>query len=169
MLRRYGRNSLVSMNGKLTDQPLAELIREIASKDLSGTLRIEHERAQAAVYFENGQPVFAASNVRSLRLREYLTKRNLVAEPELTNLQNVQSDLGLAAALRTRGLLRDEDINSVLATLVKDVLRVALLWTEGSWDFNERARLGDPESRMTNVVSSLARVQRGLRPDETLS
>ena len=132
------------MNGKLTDQPLAELIREIASKGLSGTLRIEHDRAQAAVYFEDGQAVFAASNVRTLRLREYLTKRQLVAEHELVSLQNAQSDLSLANALRTRGILREEDINSVLATLVNDILRVALLWTEGSWDFNERARLGDP-------------------------
>jgi len=132
------------MNGKLSDQPLAELIREIAAKGFSGTLRIEHERAQAAVYFESGQPVFAASNVRSLRLREYLTKRDLIAENELASLQNAQSDLGLAAALRSKGLLREEDINSVLATLVNDILRVALLWSEGTWDFNDRARLGDP-------------------------
>ena len=132
------------MKGKLTDQPLAELIREISSKGLSGTLRIEYERAQAAIYFEDGQVVFAASNVRSLRLREYLTARKLVAEDELANMQNPQSDLGLAAALRAKGLLRQEDINSVLATLVNDILRVTLLWTDGGWEFDERARLGDP-------------------------
>ena len=132
------------MKGRLTDQPLAELIREIASKGLSGTLRLEHERAQAAVYFEDGQVVFAASNIRTLRLREYLTKRDLVSETELASLGNNLSDLGLAAALGANGLLRQEDINAVLATLVNDTLRVALLWTEGSWDFNERARLGDP-------------------------
>jgi curved DNA-binding protein CbpA len=132
------------MKGKLNDQPLAELIREISSKALSGTLRIEYERAQAAIYFEDGQVVFAASNVRSLRLREYLSARKLVAENELANLKNPQSDLGLAAALRAKGLLRQEDINSVLATLVNDILRVTLLWTEGVWEFNERARLGDP-------------------------
>jgi len=132
------------MKGKLTDQPLAELIREILSKGLSGTLRLEHELARAAVYFLDGQVVFAASNIRTLRLREYLTKRDLVSETELANLGNDLSDLGLAAALRSNGSLRQEDINTVLATLVKDTLRVALLWTEGSWDFNERARLDDP-------------------------
>lgn len=143
------------MNGKLSDQPLAELIREIASKNLSGTLRIEHDRAQAAVYFEEGQAVFAASNVRTLRLREYLTKRKLIAEHELASLQNAQSDLSLANALRTRGILREEDINSVLATLVNDILRVALLWTEGNWDFNERARLGDPVRVKINTSNLL--------------
>src|SRR6266850_2313160 len=131
------------MKGRLTDQPLAELIREIIIKGLSGTLRLEHERAQAAVYFEDGQVVFAASNIRTLRLREYLTKRDLVSEKELEKLGNL-SDLSLAKALNANGSLRPEDINTVLATLVRDTLRVALLWTEGSWDFNERARLDDP-------------------------
>jgi DnaJ-domain-containing protein 1 len=131
------------MKGRLTDQPLAELIREIILKGLSGTLRLEHERAQAAVYFEDGPVVFAASNIRTLRLREYLTKRDLVSERELENLGNL-SDLSLAKALNANGSLKPEDINTVLATLVRDTLRVALLWTEGSWDFNERARLDDP-------------------------
>jgi len=132
------------MKGKLADQPLAELIREIGLKSLSGTLRIEQERAQAAIYFESGQVVFAASNVRTLRLREYLTKRNLVSEDHLNSFQSPASDLGLAAALSAKGLLRQEDTNAVLATLVNDILRVTLLWTEGNWDFNERARLSDP-------------------------
>src|SRR5688572_7020460 len=132
------------MKGQLSDQPVAELIREIASKDLSGTLRLEHERARAAIYFEDAQVVFAASNIRTLRLHQYLTKRALVSEKELASLGNNLPDLGLASALVARGLLRQEDINAVLATLVNDTLRVALLWTEGSWDFSERARLGDP-------------------------
>jgi tetratricopeptide (TPR) repeat protein len=131
------------MKGSLTDQPLAELIREIISKGLSGTLRIEHERAQAAVYFEDGQVVFAASNIRTLRLREYLIKRNLVSEKELENLGNL-SDLGLARAFHAKGALKQEDMNTLLATMVRDTLCVALLWTEGSWDFNERAHLDDP-------------------------
>src|SRR6266550_5485229 len=76
------------MKGTLSDQPLAELIREISSRNFSGTLRLEHERAQAAVYFENGRVIFAASNVRSLRLQEYLRKRALATEKELTRLGN---------------------------------------------------------------------------------
>jgi curved DNA-binding protein CbpA len=132
------------MKGRLIDQPLAELIREIATKGLSGTLRLEQDRAQVAVYFEDGPVVFAASNVRALRLREYLTKRGLVSEKELASLGDNLSDLGLAAALSANGSLRQEDINAVLATLVNDTLRVALLWTEGSWEFNERARLDGP-------------------------
>jgi curved DNA-binding protein CbpA len=129
------------MKGKLADQPLAELTREISVKRLSGTLRLEHERAQTAVYFENGQVVYAASNLRSLRLREYLTKRAAVSESVLARFQNNLSDLDFAGALAASGTLRQKDIEALLAILVSDVLRVALLWTEGVWEFDERARL----------------------------
>jgi DnaJ-domain-containing protein 1/Tfp pilus assembly protein PilF len=143
------------MKGRLSDQPLAELIREINSKGLHGTLRLEHERAQAAVYFEEGQVVFAASNVRSLRLREYLAKSDLVSEKQLEGLGNL-SDLSLAKTLQAKGSLRAEDVTALMTTLVRDTLRVALLWTEGNWDFNERARLDDP-ARVRVDVNNLLR------------
>ena len=134
----------ISMKGTLVDQPLAELIREISVKNLSGTLRLEHERVQTAVYFENGQVVYAAANLRTLRLREYLTKRAVVSQSVLARFENNLSDLDFASALAASGTLRQKDIDALLTILVSDVLRVALLWTDGAWEFNERARLADP-------------------------
>jgi curved DNA-binding protein CbpA len=167
------------MKGNLTDQPLAELIREISSKGLSGTLRLQRERAQTAVYFEKGQLVYAASNLRTLRLRKYLSQRGLVSEEESAGLENNVSDLDLAATLSETGRLRRKDVDALLEVLVSDVLRVALLWTEGSWDFNERARLGDPV-RVTVDPANLLREaaqrlplkyvsQRLRNPGETIS
>src|SRR4051812_3297495 len=118
------------MKGKLIDQPLAELIREIYVKNVSGTLRLEHERAQTAVYFENGQIVYAASNLRTLRLREYLTRRAVLSESVLERFANNLSDLDLARAVTSSGSIRQKDIDALLGILVSDVLRVALLWTE---------------------------------------
>ncbi len=132
------------MKGTLTEQPLAELMRETTAKRLSGTLRLEHERVQAAVYFEDGEVVYAAANLRQLRLREYLSKRGVLSEKECTALGANLSDLGLAAALRSKGTVSQKDLNALLAAVVTDILRVALLWTEGGWTFNARARLDDP-------------------------
>lgn len=167
------------MKGTLTDQPLAELIREISSKGLSGTLRLEHERAQTAVYFEKGQIVYAASNLRTLRLREYLNKRDLVSEKARASLENNLSDLALAAALSATGTLKQKDIGALLAILVVDVLRVTLLWTEGTWNFNERARLDDPVRVKVDTPSLLREAaqrmpltfvsQRFRNPSETIS
>jgi curved DNA-binding protein CbpA len=132
------------MKGTLSAQPLAELIREISIKGLSGTLRLQLERAQTAVYFDGGQLIYAASNLLTLRLRKYLSKRGIVVEKELRSEGNNLSDLDLAAALAAAGTVRQKDIDALLSILVRDVLRVALLWTEGTWDFNQRARLADP-------------------------
>jgi len=132
------------MKGTLTEQPLAELIRELSAKGLSGTLRLDHNPAQAAVYFENGEVVYAAANLRALRLREYLGKRGLVPEKVSESLGANLSDLALATALSAKRLVAEKDLNAVLAALVTDVLRVALLWTGGGWSFNARARLDEP-------------------------
>jgi len=143
------------MKGQLTDHPLAELIREISSKRFSGTLRLEFERAKTAVYFELGHIVYAASNLRSLRLREYLSKRKLVPETELASLETGLSDLALAEALREKGYVNQENTDALLVALVVDILRVALLWTEGSWDFDERSRLADSVRVKVDLIKLL--------------
>jgi len=143
------------MKGTLSEQPLAELIREISSRNFSGTLRLERDRAQAAVYFESGRVIFAASNLRTLRLAEYLAKQALVSNKELAGFGNSLSDLDLAAAVCTSGLVTRAQVDQLLAVMVADVLRVVLLWTTGSWEFNERARLGYPIEVTVNINTLL--------------
>ena len=60
------------MNGQLSEHPLAELISEIAAKNLSGALRITRGRVKAVVYFEAGTLTYATANLRAYRLSEYL-------------------------------------------------------------------------------------------------
>jgi curved DNA-binding protein CbpA len=152
------------MNGTLTNQPLAELIREISSKAFSGTLRLKLERAQTAVYFEDGQLVYAASNLRTLRLQEYLDKSGLVSEKDRASQENNLSDLALAAALSATGTLNQKEVDSLLATLVGDVLRVALLWTEGTWEFDQRARLDDPLRVRVDIANLLREAAQRMPP-----
>ncbi|MCM3872828.1 MAG: DnaJ domain-containing protein [Pyrinomonadaceae bacterium] len=130
------------MNGKLSDRPLAELVHEISLKELSGTLRLEHESVKAAVYFDHGEVIYAASNLRELRLAEYLKKQGLVSEPELSNSGN-RSDATFAAALVSRGVIDQPALEPVFTRQVGDILRVALLWAKGTWEFDDRSLLGD--------------------------
>lgn len=156
------------MKGKLTDQPLVELIREISSKGLSGTLRLQQERVQSAVYFEEGQLVFAASNLRTLRLRSYLVKANLVSKHELERVGRPVADLRLAANLHSAGILTGEQVNTLLANVVGDVLRVVLLWDAGTWEFDERARINE-SFRVSVDVPNLLREASHRMPLEFIS
>ena len=101
------------MNGKLSEQPPAELIREISLKGLSGTLRLQQQRVEVVVYFEDGRVIFAASNLRNLRLREYLKKQGLVSENELLAL-GTRSDPGLASTLCANGTLDQRTVDEAI-------------------------------------------------------
>jgi curved DNA-binding protein CbpA len=132
------------MKGQLSQQPLTELIREICDKKLSGSLRVEHEQSKVVVYFEEGSVVYAASNVRNLRLIEYLKKKELLSDSQLEKYSSKRSDLALAREIAADCLLPQSDLTRFLENLTADALRLALLWFEGTWDFDERARLSDP-------------------------
>jgi len=130
------------MNGQLGEQPLAELIREIRAKSIAGRLQLHHDRVRSVVYFDKGELVYAASNVRPLRLREYLLKAG-IAEAALARYEEHGSDLELARVLCKDHLLSPGAAKQVQAKQVSDVVRLALSWTEGSWEFDPRSRLDE--------------------------
>jgi curved DNA-binding protein CbpA len=129
------------MNGQLSEQPLAELIREISSKSLSGRLRLEHERVHVVAYFEQGNFLYAAANLRTLRVREYLKKADAVSDQDLAQFNERVSDTELIKLLCAQKLLSPAVAEQVQTRQVADVLRLALLWTDGAWDFDSRSRL----------------------------
>src|SRR5689334_7623614 len=150
------------MNGQLSEQPLAELIREISSKSLSGRLRLENERVKVVAYFENGGFVYAASNLRTLRLREYLKKAELVTDKDLAQFNERVSDTDLLKVLCAQKLLSPAAAEQVHTRQVADVLRLALAWTEGSWDFESRSRLDEQFNLKIDLASLLLEAARRL-------
>ena len=147
------------MNGQLSEQPLAELIREISAKSLGGRLRLEHDRVHAVIYFENGNIDYAASNLRTLRLREYLRKSELVSEDKLDERV---PDLELLKQLCARNLVSATAAEQIQTKQVGDVLRLALLWTDGAWEFESRSRLEEKLNLNLDVGSLLLEAARRL-------
>jgi curved DNA-binding protein CbpA len=134
----YGCN----MEGQLNEHPLVELIREIAATGLSGALRLARERAKVAIYFKDGELVFAASNLRAHRLRQ-IVKQGGLADAQMSDLPAITSDDELAEALVESGRLTAETLARIRSKQLSDVLRLALLWTDGTWEFDPRVRVAD--------------------------
>lgn len=143
------------MNGRLSEQPLAELIREISTKSLSGRLRLEHDRAQVVAYFDCGQFLYAASNVRTLRIREYLKKAEAVSDQDLAQFNERVSDTDLIKVLCAQKLLSPAVAEQVRARQVADVVRLALLWNEGTFEFDSRSRLAEQLRVNVDLVALL--------------
>lgn len=156
------------MNGQLSQRPLAEVIREVAGKSLSGRLSVEHDRIKVAVYFDKGKFVYAACNVRSFRLREYLQKSGAVSEQQLARFDERATDFQLADKLVGRDVLTPEVLQQVQTRRVSDILRLASFWTAGAWDFDERAHLNETITLNIDVFELLleAEQRRAWKPAE---
>ena len=131
------------MSGQLSEHPLAELLQEVCVRGLSGTLRVEHEQSKVVIYLEEGRVIYAASNVRALRLAEYLKAHNLLSQEQLPRFTHKRSDLALANALSDEGVLSKADLDKPLGNLSFDTLRLAFLWMEGTWHYDQHTRLED--------------------------
>jgi DnaJ-like protein/uncharacterized protein DUF4388 len=131
------------MNGQLSEHPLCELIREISAKNLSGRLRLQHDRIVVVTYFAEGNFLYAAANVRTLRLREYLLNKGLVFEEDLQRIGEKRSDLELASALVGENKIDAKTVEMLQLRQIADVLRLALLWTDGTWEFDHRSHLNE--------------------------
>jgi curved DNA-binding protein CbpA len=130
------------MNGQLSEQPLAELIREISAKSIGGRLQLQHDRQKAVLYFDKGELLYAAANLRQLRLREYLLKAG-INENALARYDERQPDLELAKTLSRDHLLSPAVADQIQAKQAADVIRLAVSWSEGTWEFDQKSRLSE--------------------------
>jgi DnaJ-domain-containing protein 1 len=154
------------MNGRLSDHPLAELVREISDARLSGALRLERERAKAAVYFDGGEVVAAASNVRALRLVEVLRRSGTLDAARIyAAVGERMSDEQAGATLLHSGLLDESGIKRLQERQSKEVLGEALRWADGVWSFDSRVRLAGAHAARPEVSGLLAESARNLSPE----
>src|SRR5215510_7275877 len=148
------------MNGQLSEQPLAELIREISAKSFGGRLSLEHDRIKVVSYFGDGKLVYAASNLRTLRLREYLKKTGLISETDLARFNERLPDIELFKQLTAQNLLTAAAADQLHAKQVTEVLRMALVWTDGTWELDSRSRLNEQLNLKLDVDSLLLEASR---------
>src|SRR5215207_9371197 len=151
------------MNGRLSDHPLAELVREISDTRLWGALRLEHERAKAAVYFDGGEVVAAVSNVRAPRLVEVLRRSGLADAGRLyAAVGERMSDEQAGVELVRAGVLDEPGLRRLQERQSREVLGEALRWTSGEWSFDPRVRLAGGQAVRMDVSGLLAESARNL-------
>jgi len=150
------------MNGQLSEISLPELIREITLKNLSGRLGLEFSKIKVVIYFNAGSLMYAACNVRSLRLSEYLVKAKIVTEDQLLHLGARIADFELIKTLLAENKITRVQADKVQAKQVTDILRLASLWTEGTWEFDNRSLLNEEISFVIDVPNLLLEAGRRL-------
>lgn len=149
------------MNGQLGEYPLAELIREILDEKLTGALRLQRARARAVLYFDQGELVHAATNLRPLRLIECLRRWRAIPEEKLGRFATFP-DAELGTALLSHGLVGAEELKSLRMRQARESLPPLLLWTDGEWEFDPRVRVAEEFQPVTEIEALLIESARRL-------
>jgi curved DNA-binding protein CbpA len=157
------------MNGQLSEHPAVELIREISHKNLSGKLQLQHDKVIVVVYFLSGTLIYAAGNLKSFRLSEYLLKAGLITPEVLFYLGKNVKDLDLAPTLLKEKRLSQSQSEQIQTRQVSDVLLTALAWAEGSWEFDSRSRLDGEVDLKLDIPNLLFETARRLPESLTAS
>ncbi|MDQ3585367.1 MAG: DnaJ domain-containing protein [Acidobacteriota bacterium] len=143
------------MNGQLSEIPLAELLREIADEKLSGALRLARARVKAAVYAQEGALVFASVNLRAHRLTECLRRWHAIDEDLLAAIvTDAMPDREVGASLLATGACTQPELEHWQSRQAKESLHPLLLWTDGEWHFEPRARWAE-DSQLTIRLAPL--------------
>jgi curved DNA-binding protein CbpA len=157
------------MNGQVSEHPLPELIREVSHKKISGKLQLQNDKIIVVVYFQTGNLVYAACNVKSFRLTEYLLKANLLTAEDLLYLGKYAKDIDLVRTLIKEKRLTETQGEQIQCRQIADVLRLALLWTGGRWEFDNRSHLSEEVNLNLDIPNLLLETARRLPSSFTSS
>jgi len=150
------------LRGTFVQLPLPELLRELSTAGVTGILSVVAGGARKALYLRGGRVVFAASNLPSDRLGEFLLR-----EGRITSEQNEASARALprgkrqGKALVEMGVLTPDELWRAVQSQVRDIVLSVFQWDEGQFRF-EPSPLPERE-RITVDLDVVALILEGLR------
>src|SRR5215831_16683398 len=133
--------SNLEIEGNFRAYPAAELLVEISSADLNGSLKASSAEKKAIFYFESGKLVYAVSNERAFRLATILLEQNVIDRQFLAENTGIASDLQMAEKLITSGRISSEEIGRVFKGQCESIVAAVLAWQDGEWTFSPHARI----------------------------
>lgn len=158
------------MQGQLGAKLVTDLVREIAHQKRSGLLRLTRGKTIKAIFFENGEPKFAISNLTSEQLDHYLIKQALVS---LEQIEAAKARSGkvprLARELVDMGAVGPEAMRKAVREQVMDIVLSMFEWTQGDYQFDERIRAAHDYTLEMSAADVLLEGARRMSKSQQLS
>lgn len=155
--------------GELKDN-LPSLITAFFQIRETGELGVQRGQVKKIVYFQDGMPVFALSNLLSDRLGQFLVRTGKIRPEQLADvaLMAQRTKRRTGDILVERGLLRDTERVYYVGQQVKAIIYSLFAWEEGTYvmSFGDKA-LGEtlkldvnPANLIVRGVKKLYKVER---------
>jgi curved DNA-binding protein CbpA len=156
----------LEIHGSLHIHPLAELLVEAAEARLSGSFQLACHTQKAIIYLRSGEIVFAGSNAREHRLFAMLLQSGRLQAAQITGIPNFVNDQALSEALLAKELIPLFEMHKFFSRQVGEIVRAALAWHEGEWDFSPLVRIKESVSYKIDTRKILLDYARSLTPDK---
>ena len=127
------------LQGSLGESLFPDLIREIARRGASGTLRLARDNAARSIFFDSGSPVSMTSELADEQLENLLLNEGRTTADLIEAARRAQPSLPLSRALIDQGVLSEEAVRRTTDGLVKQIVLSIFEWDEGEYDFDEAA------------------------------
>ncbi len=128
------------LRGSLGESLFPDLIREIARRGASGTLRLSRDNAVRSIYFDSGSPVSLTSELADEQLENLLLKEGRTTSDLIQAARRAQPRLPLSRALIDGGVLSEEVVRLTTDGLVMQIVLSIFESEEGDYDFDEGAQ-----------------------------
>ncbi|MEM8964404.1 MAG: DUF4388 domain-containing protein [Acidobacteriota bacterium] len=128
----------MSLNGKLEDVSLADVMQFIHLGRRTGTLSLVHGVQEAEIGFHRGQ-IVSAAGPGTMRLGDLLVEQGLLDQDSLHELEllcaSEQPRRSLGQVLVSSGKLEFEQIRKTIERQIEETIYELVTWTTGSFEF----------------------------------
>jgi Flp pilus assembly protein TadD len=130
-------SSLQDRKGRIGTATLPEVVRDLWNSRASGTLHLENGSHTKRIVFQNGDIVFAATNVETERLGERLIRLGKIKRSVLELAFQVmeRSHERLGTTMVEWGWVSPVEMRRAVAAQIKDIIYSVFTWNAGDYRF----------------------------------
>ena len=152
-----------ALQGKLETFRLPDVLNLLCTSRKTGTLAVTHAEKQAALFFRDGNLIFASANQEQFRLGSILLRTRKITSAQRDRIDALMTRDGGRFGQRAleEGILTDAQLNDFLKVQVSEIVFDALLWHDGTFAFHEELNL--PEHAVTIAIDLKNLMMEGAR------
>lgn len=124
------------MQGNLSQDTLAGVIRGLYLDRKSGILHLEREAIKKRIYFKKGSMIFANSDVNDDRIGEFLIRNNVIDRAAFEMAVKVAKDTGkrFGKTVVEMGHMKAEEMETQVTGQIEAIIYSLFLWEAGDWN-----------------------------------
>ncbi|MDY7232577.1 response regulator [Hyalangium rubrum] len=139
-LPRVGRRALPewTLEGEIKESTIPRLLNAYYEARHHGELKLKQSQVLKVVYFEAGQPVYAASNLAHERFARFCARRGVMSDSDMQAVTALSKEEGLRTgdAMMRLGLLTADKRRALVEEQVKEIIWSTFGWTTGGYGFS---------------------------------